>query len=86
MDISDGEILLSTPSDILTKGKYYIHVFRTRQTCLVSVDLWNKKYYVISWSTFTEELIAHNGDTKTNTFFSQLINIKQKGSIIEHIQ
>ena len=33
-----------------------------------------------------EEMIAHYGDTKSNTFFSQLINLKQKGSVAEHIE
>ncbi len=32
-----------------------------------------------------EELIAHYEDTKRNTFFIQLINLKQKGSVAEHI-
>ena len=31
-----------------------------------------------------EEMITHNEDTKRNTFFSQLINLKQKGSMEEH--
>jgi hypothetical protein len=31
-------------------------------------------------------LISHYGDIKSNTFFSQLINIRQKGPITEHIQ
>ena len=31
-------------------------------------------------------MIAHYEDTKKNTFFSQLINIKQKGSVVEHIE
>jgi hypothetical protein len=31
-------------------------------------------------------LIAHYGDIKRNTFFSQLINIWQRSLIIEHIQ
>jgi len=31
-------------------------------------------------------MIAHYEDTRSNTFFSQLINFKQKGSIIEHIE
>ena len=35
---------------------------------------------------FTEELIAHYEDTKSNTFFSQLISLRQKGSIMEHIE
>jgi len=33
-----------------------------------------------------EEMIAHYEDTKSNTFFSQLINLKQKGSMAEHIE
>ena len=28
----------------------------------------------------------HYEDTKSNTFFSQLINLKQKGSVVEHIE
>ena len=40
---------------------------------------------LVTWSIFTEEMIAHYEDTKRNTFFSQLINIKQKGSMMEHI-
>jgi len=31
-------------------------------------------------------MIAHYEDTKRNTFFSQLINLKQKGSMAEHIE
>ena len=31
-------------------------------------------------------MIAHYEDTKRNTFFSQLINHKQKGSMVEHIE
>ena len=31
-------------------------------------------------------MIAHYKDTKNNTFFSQLINLKQKGSVPEHIE
>ena len=33
-----------------------------------------------------EEMIAHYEDTKSNTFSSQLINLKQKGSVGEHIE
>jgi excinuclease UvrABC ATPase subunit len=33
-----------------------------------------------------EEMIAHYEDTRRNTFFSQLINLKQKGSVTEHIE
>ena len=35
-----------------------------------------KNNSVISWSIFTEELIAHYEDPKSNNFFSQLINLK----------
>jgi hypothetical protein len=31
-------------------------------------------------------MIAHYKDTRSNTFFSQLINLKQKGSVTEHIE
>ena len=31
-------------------------------------------------------MIANYEDTKSNTFFSQLINIKQKGSVVEHTE
>ena len=41
---------------------------------------------MVTWSIFTEEMIAHYEDTKRNTFFSQLINLKQKGSVVEHIE
>ena len=41
---------------------------------------------LVTWSIFTEEMIAHYEDTKSNTFFSQLINLKQKGSMAKHIK
>jgi hypothetical protein len=41
---------------------------------------------LITWTIFMEEMIAHYEDTRSNTFFSQLINLKQKGSVIEHIE
>ena len=41
---------------------------------------------IVTWEIFTEEMIAHYQDTKSNTFFSQLINLKQKGSMMEHIE
>jgi hypothetical protein len=40
---------------------------------------------LVTWTIFKEEMIAHYEDTRSNTFFSQLINLKQKGSVIEHI-
>jgi hypothetical protein len=33
-----------------------------------------------------EEMIAHFEDTRSNTFFSQLINLKKKGSVSDHIE
>ena len=33
-----------------------------------------------------EEMIAHYENTESNTFFSQLINLKQKGLMGEHIE
>ena len=41
---------------------------------------------LITWTIFTEEMIAHHEDTRSNTFFSQLINLKQKGSVTDHIE
>ena len=41
---------------------------------------------ITTWSIFTEEMIAHYEDTNSNTFFSQLINLKQKGSVVEQIE
>ena len=39
-----------------------------------------------TWSIFTEEMIAHYEDTKNNTFFSQLIHLKQKDLVGQHIE
>jgi len=44
-----------------------------------------KNDFVVSWSIFIEELITHYADLKSNTFFSQLINLKQRGSYTKHI-
>jgi hypothetical protein len=41
---------------------------------------------LITWTMFMEEMISHYEDTRSNTFFSQLINLKQKGSVTEHIK
>jgi len=52
--------------------------------------LWCKGLFsrktLVTWSIFTEEMIAHYEDTKSNTFFIQLINLKQKGSMEKHIE
>ena len=46
----------------------------------------HKKGSIISWSIFTEELIAYHVDIKSNSIFTQLTHLRQKGPIMEHIQ
>ena len=41
---------------------------------------------LFTWTIFTEEMIEHYEDTRINTFFIQLINLNQKGSVTEHIE
>jgi gas vesicle protein len=41
---------------------------------------------LFTWTIFMEEMITHYEDTRSNTFFSQLINLKQKGSVTKHIE
>jgi hypothetical protein len=41
---------------------------------------------LVTWTIFMEKMIAHYEDTRSNTFFIQLINLKQKGSVTEHIK
>jgi hypothetical protein len=41
---------------------------------------------LVTWTIFTEEMIAHYEDTRSNIFFSQLINLNKKGSVTEHIE
>jgi hypothetical protein len=45
-----------------------------------------KKDSIISWSISMNELITHYGYIKSNTFLIHLINIRQRGPIIDHIQ
>jgi hypothetical protein len=40
----------------------------------------------ITWTIFMEEMIAHYEETRSNTLFRQLINLKQKGSVVENIE
>jgi hypothetical protein len=40
----------------------------------------------VTWTIFMEEMITHYEDTRRNTFFIQLINLKKKGSVVEHIE
>jgi hypothetical protein len=41
---------------------------------------------LVTWTIFMEEMITHYEDTRSNTFFIQLINFKQKGLVAEHIE
>jgi len=41
---------------------------------------------LITWKILMDEMIAHYEDTRRNTSFSQLINLKQKSSVIEYIE
>jgi hypothetical protein len=41
---------------------------------------------LVTWTIFKEEMITHYEDTWSNTFFNQLINLKQNGSVTEHIE
>jgi hypothetical protein len=41
---------------------------------------------LVTRTIFMEEMIAHYEDTRSNTFFIQLINLKKKGSVVEHIE
>jgi len=72
------------------------NVQNTQKVCIATLYLepnqfvWYRWLFshkpLFTWSIFTEEMIAHYDDTKRNTFFSQLINLKQKGSMVEHIE
>jgi hypothetical protein len=41
---------------------------------------------LVTWTMLIKEMISHYEDTRINTFFSQLINLKKKCSVIEHIE
>ena len=41
---------------------------------------------LVTWTILMEEMIAHYEDTRRNTFFIQLINLKQKCSVTDHIE
>jgi hypothetical protein len=41
---------------------------------------------LVTWTILMEEMVEHYEDTRSNTFFSQLINLTQKGSVTEHIE
>ena len=77
MDILDGVITWSKPSDNITKDKYRNHVFRTRSICMVSMDLWKENDSIVSWPILTKKLISYYLDIKNNKLFIQLVNLQQ---------
>ena len=83
---------------MLQMEKYFdlSNVKNTQKVCISTLYLekntfvWYRWLFsqkkIVTWSIFTEEMIAHYEDTKSETFSSQLINFKQKGSVVEHIE
>ena len=68
---------------------FYLHnVQHTQKVCIATFYLEPNQFVwyrwlcshkpLVTWSIFIEEMIAHYEDTKRNTFFSQLINLKQR--------
>lgn len=45
-----------------------------------------KQESIVFWSIFTNELIVYYGDIKSNTFLSQLLNIRKINLITKYIQ
>ena len=72
------------------------NVENTQKVCISNLHLEQNKFVwyrwlfygkkIVTWSNFTKEMIAHYEDKKKNTFFSQLINLKQMGLVEEHIE
>ena len=72
---------------ILQMEKYFdLHEMQLLQkVCIASLYLEQNQFLwyeglcsckpLVTWSNFTEEIIAHYEDTKRNIFFSQLINL-----------
>ena len=71
------------------------NVQNTQKVCIATLYLEQNQFVwyqwlfspkkIITWEIFMEDLTTHYEDTKSNTFFSQLISLKQKGSTMEHI-
>ena len=84
MDTIDGEYF--SLQDVQPSQKVHIASLYLEPNQFV----WNRELYshkpLVTWSIFMKEMITHYEDTKRNTFLSQLINIKQKGSMMEHIE
>ena len=68
-----------------THKRYVLQLYIWNQISLYGINGFVLGKQFITWAIFMEELIAHYEDTKSNTFYGQLISLKQKGSIMEHI-
>ena len=83
---------------IVQMGQYFdLHnVQNTQKVCIATLYLEPNQFVwylwlfshkkIVTWAIFTKEMIGHYEDTKSNNFCSQLINLKQKGSMVEHIE
>ena len=69
-----------------THKRYTLQLYTENKIHLYGIDGFSLEKKIVTWSIFTKEMITHYEDTKSKTFFSQLINIKQKGSVVEHIE
>jgi len=78
--------------------KYFdLHdVQMSQKVCILSLSLELNKFLwykglcshkpLVTWLIFMEEMVAHYEDTKRNTFFGQLINLKEKSLMVEYIE
>ena len=85
MDIPNGAVLWSTPGSNLQKVTIASLYLEPEKFVWYQWLCEQEKDNIISRSIFTEELISYHDD-KNNTFFSQLVNPKKKGLVVEHIQ
>ena len=85
MDIPNGEVIWSHQVPNLQKVTIASLYLEPKQFVWYQWLCEQKKDTIVSWSIFTEELITYHDD-KNNTFFIQLVNLKQKGLVAEHIR
>ena len=73
-------------NNVQNTQKVHIATLHLEQSTFVWYQWLCSHKKIVTLSIFTKEMTAHYEDTKSNTFFSQLINLKQKGSVVEHIE
>ena len=69
-----------------THKRYTLQLYIYNKIHLYGIDGFAPVKKKFTWSIVTVEMIAHYEDIKRNTLFSQLINLKQKGLVGEHIE